>query len=259
MKPLDDREPIVGSVPYLNALPLTWGLPASRTLLLPPPELALALREGRVDAALLSITEALLNPEYGVLDGIGIGSHGPVYSVFLAHRPPLDQIRTVHYDPASLCGAKLLRILLRQRRLQPEWRRLDDYRQAAGQECVLLIGDPAIRFRSERHPHQLWDLGTAWREMTRRPFVFAMWTVRTGGDYTNLIRTLKETRSRGLKNLSTIGQANYPVGDSAVRKRYLTEHIRYQVGAAEKAGIARFAAELQASEGIAARLPKYLN
>jgi hypothetical protein len=47
----------IGSVPYLNAVPLTWGL-EREIVFLPPSQLGLAIREGELDVALLSITQS---------------------------------------------------------------------------------------------------------------------------------------------------------------------------------------------------------
>src|SRR5438552_13562678 len=71
----------VGSVPYLNAVPLTRGL-EDEIQFVPPSKLGEMLRVDQLDAALLSITEVLLSDRYDVLDGIAIASLGEVKSVF---------------------------------------------------------------------------------------------------------------------------------------------------------------------------------
>ena len=48
----------VGSVPYLNAAPLTFGL-EQEIAFVPPSQLAVELHAGRLDAALVSLTEVL--------------------------------------------------------------------------------------------------------------------------------------------------------------------------------------------------------
>src|ERR1700677_791564 len=93
----------VGSVPYLNAAPLTRGL-EDQILFMPPSALAEKLRRDELDAALVSITEVLLTDRYDILDGIAVASLGEVKSVFLAHRQPLEEIREIFCDPASLAG-----------------------------------------------------------------------------------------------------------------------------------------------------------
>src|SRR3954471_1217518 len=80
----------VGSVPYLNAVPLTRGLD-EQIVFLPPSELAAMMRRDELDAGLVSITAVLLEDRYDVLDGMAIASLGEVYSVFLAHKAPLEQ------------------------------------------------------------------------------------------------------------------------------------------------------------------------
>jgi len=55
-------------------------------ILTTPAKLAEMLRRDELDAALVSITEVLLNDRYDILDGIAIASLGEVYSVILAHK-----------------------------------------------------------------------------------------------------------------------------------------------------------------------------
>src|SRR5204862_7356324 len=53
----------VGSVPYLNAVPLTRGL-EDEVLFVPPSKLAELLRRDELDAGLVSVTEVLFNDRY---------------------------------------------------------------------------------------------------------------------------------------------------------------------------------------------------
>src|SRR3989454_3326127 len=108
----------VGSVPYLNAVPLTRGL-EEQIIFVPPSKLAEMLRRDELDAALVSVTEVLFNDRYDVLDGIAVASLGEVKSVFLAHRGPIEQAGEVFCDTASLPRVNLLRVLLTQRGLRP--------------------------------------------------------------------------------------------------------------------------------------------
>src|SRR3954469_10242132 len=78
----------VGSVPYLNAVPLTRGL-EDEIIFAPPSELGEMLRRDELEAALVSVTEVLFNDRYYILDGIAVASLGEVKSVFLAHRKPI--------------------------------------------------------------------------------------------------------------------------------------------------------------------------
>ena len=95
----------VGSVPYLNAVPATRGL-EDEIQFVTPSKLAEMLRRDELDAALVSVTEVLLNDRYDVLDGVAIASLGEVKSVFVAHRYPLAEVREIFCDAAAWSGCR---------------------------------------------------------------------------------------------------------------------------------------------------------
>lgn len=242
----------IGSVPYLNSVPLTRGL-EDQIVFAPPTELARLLRDGKLDAALLSITEPLLHPGYDILDGIAVAALGEVFSVFLAHRKPLEAVEVVHCDTASLASVNLLKVLLAERGLKPEFRQLEDYHDAEHMDAVLLIGNPAIEFRREQHPHDIWDLGQAWFELTNLPFVFAAWALRHGQVDDATRRLLREARDLGLDTLDYIISSRTEF-DPEFRKDYLGWHIHFHLGADEKRGVAKFA-ELLEKHGLGPVFP----
>ena len=228
----------VGSVPYLNAVPLTRGI-EDQIVLSPPSRLAELLREDKLDAALVSVTEVLFNDRYDILDGIAVASLGEVKSVFLAHRKPLEETRQVFCDPASLTSVNLLKVLLGERGLTPEFAPLPNYQDAAFHDAVLLIGDPALNFLRDPHEHEVWDLGTAWSELTSLPFVYAVWALRRGADTTQIRRALRDAKSFGLETLDSIIRERSEY-DLEFRKDYLTWHIHYHLGTDEKRGLMKF-------------------
>lgn len=228
----------IGSVPYLNAAPLVRGL-EDEIELLPPSKLAEKLRAGQLDAALLSITEPLFHDAYDILDGIAIASLGEVQSVLVAHRGPLDQITKVHCDTASLTSVNLLRVLFAERGIKAEFVPLASYQEAPSLDNVLLIGDPAIEFLLANHPHEIWDLGAAWFELTKLPFVYAVWALRRSINNTALKRQLREARDFGLDTLDHIINTR-PEFTLSFRKDYLGWHIHYHLGSDEKRGLAKF-------------------
>lgn len=228
----------VGSVPYLNSVPLTRGL-ENQIEFIPPAQLAEKLRRGDLDAALVSITEVLFHDGYDVLDGIAVASLGEVFSVFLAHRVPLEQVKEVFCDTASLTSVNLLRVLFAERGLKPVFKPLPTYAEASQHDAVLLIGNPAIDFRRAPHTHQIWDLGAAWFELTQLPFVYAVWALRRRPDNERLRRLLREAKDFGMDTLDYLisSRTDY---DLDFRRDYLGWHIHYHVGADEKRGIAKF-------------------
>jgi len=155
----------VGSVLYLNAVPLTRGL-EEQVIFVTPSKLAELLQRDELDAALVSVTEVLFNDRYDILDGIAVASLGEVKSVFLAHRRPIEDVTEIFCDTASLTSVNLLRVLLAERGLRPEFKPLPGYEPAAMPDYALLIGDPALDFLRAPPEHEIWDLGAAWYERT---------------------------------------------------------------------------------------------
>jgi len=237
----------VGSVHHLNAVPLTRGI-EDHVLFIPPSELAKKLRAGELDAALLSITEALFDDSYDVLDGIGICALGEVKSVFLAHRQPLEAMREIYCDTASVASVNLLKVLLAENGLSPELKPLPSYAAAHQVDNVFLIGNHALEFIITPHEHAIWDFGAAWMELTQLPFVFAAWTLRRDRDTTALRQILRGSKTFGLDTLDTI-IADQPEFTHELRQDYLGWHIHYHLGSDERRGIAKFV-ELLNKHGI---------
>jgi chorismate dehydratase len=200
-----------------------------------------------LDAALVSVTEVLFNDQYDVLDGIAVASRGEVRSVLLAHRQPLEQIREIFCDTASLTSFNLLRVLLAERGLRPELKPLPDYEQCARLDAVLLIGDPAIRFLLSRPDHHILDLGADWRARTGLPFVYAVWALRRSSENAQLRQILRASRDYGLANLDSVIREATDF-DLEFRQNYLGRCVHYRLGSEEKKGLAKFA-ELLQSQG----------
>jgi predicted solute-binding protein len=228
----------IGSVPYLNAVPLTRGI-ESELIFATPSKLAEQLRRGELDAALVSITEALFRDDYDILDGVAIASLGEVYSVLLTHKKPLEQVTEVFCDTASLTGLNLMKVLLAEKGLFPQFKPLENYKAAADKDFVLLIGNPAIDFQRAPHTHEIMDLGTAWTEMTRLPFVYAVWALRRGIENKELRRELKEAKSFGIETMEYIIETREEY-DEDFRRDYFEWNIHYQLASDEKRGIEKF-------------------
>jgi chorismate dehydratase len=228
----------VGCVKYLNSKPLIFGF-GGQVIFDHPSGLARDLAAGRLDVALVPTFEALRTPHYTLAEGVGIASDGPVYSVFLVHRRPLAEVRTVALDPASLTSVHLLQVLLREYHgLSPTLRELAAFPGEA--DAALIIGNQAIEFRQqEREGYAILDLGEEWKRCTGLPFVFAPWLLRPGlANATEVADELRALKRHGLAHLDEIIRAE--PRDPTFTRRYLTQHIRFELGDPEKAGIEKF-------------------
>lgn len=228
----------IGSVPYLNAAPLTRGI-ESELIFATPAKLAEMLLRDELDAALVSVSEVLLRDRYDILDGVAIASLGEVYSVLLAHTKPIEEATEIFCDTASLTSVNLLKVLLAERGLRPEFKRLEKYADAPAKDFVLLIGDRAIEFQRSPHAHEIMDLGTAWLELTQLPFVYAVWALRRGVENRDLKRELKEAKAFGMETLDTIVETREEF-DEDFRRDYFEWHIHFHLAEDEKRAVARF-------------------
>ena len=232
----------VGCVQYLNARPLIHGYDGP-VVFDHPSGLARDLANGALDVALVPIFEALNHPRYLLADGVAIASDGPVFSVFLAHRCPLAEVRSIALDPASLTSIHLLQVLLSEYHgMRPSLLDLAVFPGEA--DAVLLIGNQAIDFRErDAGTIQILDLGEEWKLRTGLPFVYAPWLIRA--DLPNapaIAEELRALKRHGTARLAEIVRADSH--DPALSERYLTEHIRFDLGPREKAGIEKFRALL---------------
>ena len=224
----------LGSVPYLNARPLTYAIQEPLTLL-EPNKLSIELTEGRLQAGLVPLVEVLENANaYHIVNGLAIGSLNSVYSVILIHNIPVVRLKTVALDPASKTSNQLLRVLLQKYyRLTPIYVSPDE--PADGQ---LLIGDPAIVHRQSHPDERCLDLAQSWHAHTGLPFVFAVWAVRKDTPNAELL-------AKNLRSAAKIGlAARDQIARNHFEYRYLTEHLYYHLGDPQKKAITAFASAL---------------
>lgn len=236
--PGDEKTFRIGSVPYLNAAPLTRDLPGE-LIFATPAKLAEMLHRDELDAALVSVAEVLFTGRYDILDGISIASLGEVYSVILAHKKPLAEVKEVFCDTASITSVSLLKVLLAERGLKPAFKPLESYEAAKEKDFVLLIGDQAIEFQRSPHQHEIFDLGYAWLELTNLPFVYAVWALRRGVDNRELRNELRAAKRFGMETLDYLIE-NRTEFDEDFRRDYFEWHIHFHLGEDEKKAIAKF-------------------
>jgi len=229
----------IGSLPYLNVRPLVAGLPEALEVH-SPRDLAERLRAGVIDAGIVPVAACFEEGRYDVLDGVAIGCDGPVFSVIVAHRRPIEETQEIVVDRSSRTSALLLEVLLR------EYWRIEPRRRVAGLEAgpgdapaALLIGDKAIRVNLDPGPYTITDLGAVWKAHTGLPFVFAVWALRPGLHAGALPSILARAKAAGLANPAGLLRPGDEFPGEFVL-RYLTENVCFELGPAQKAAIERF-------------------
>jgi chorismate dehydratase len=233
----------IGAVSYLNTRPLVYGMqdgPGSERVRLSyatPAVLADRLAAGELDVALLPVIELARIPGLELVPGLGIVTDGPSRSVLLVSSCPPDAIESIALDPDSRTSNALARVLLAEvwkcrPRIRAGRPSLEESLDEA--DAAVRIGDKALfdALPSGAHVH---DLGEAWTNETRLPFVFAAWAACPGIVDRELYRLMHDSRRAGSRAVDRIAAEFTWNGrrHPDIAREYLTEHIRFRLGANE--------------------------
>lgn len=260
----------LGRIGYINCFPV-YGAIDRGVVRVPaglvtgtPAELNDLLVAGELDLSVISAVEFARNAgELRLLPGIGITSDGPVRSVALFSKVPVESLdgRTVLLTASSRTGAALLELLCRD-----VWRVRPHFAQARAEapdldalgrlphDAVLVIGDAALLLAARHaYPHRV-DLGEAWKRWTGLPFVFAVWAARRAVDRAAADRVhekLLESRDWGLAHLDVLAAAAHRVSGVPVDEcREYFAGLDYAFTQRHLAGLAAFFRGL-AAHGLA--------
>jgi len=237
----------LGSVPYLNALPLIEGLAGAPGVQLEqelPSRLLPRLRAGALDVALVSAVELFRRPQLAYLPGPAITSDGPVRSILVYLSVPLARVRRLALDSSSLSAAVLAQVCLRRflqlgpLELSPSDPGLPLDEVPA--DAVLRIGDPALT--TEPGTREVLDLGALWQEHTGLPFVYALWLARPGSALDGLRPVLLQAARAGVARRAELAERfarQHGLPAEACRD-YLLHGIGYSLGARELQGLQLF-------------------
>jgi cyclic dehypoxanthinyl futalosine synthase len=241
----------VAAVGYLNARPLYEGLDrepmASRVKLecASPREVARRLAEEEADVALMPVAAAATIGDLRLVRGCAIGARGAVRSILVVAQRPIETLDELAVDLSSRTSVVLARLVLRARHRGREPRLVgaspaEAIASVGGTRGALVIGDPALQIEG-RFPYAL-DLGLAWWELTRLPFIFAAWCGRPGALSADDEALLVQAKTIGLERRTPIAEAHAAqTGLSPASLRaYLRDAIRYDLGDDERRGLERF-------------------
>lgn len=240
-------------IDYLNAAPLNHGFKHGlgwehfHLKFHYPSACADRLRDGEVDAGIVSSIEYLRIPDLRIVPGLCIASPKRVRSVVILSKVPPEQIQRLALDSSSRTSVVLAQLLLRERYgVSPEVSEMapDLPAMLEHHDAALMIGDMAMR--APRQGLFVLDLAEEWHTWTGLPFVFALWLVR--GDAPELpvpggvAPFFHKSLEIGLAQLPVIiEEARRTIGWTKIELReYLTENISYTLGEAERESLALF-------------------
>jgi chorismate dehydratase len=237
----------VSAISYLNTAPLMWDFEnppqrdelkrefdVSYTL---PSICADMLRDGSADIGIIPVAAYAKIPDLVLVPDVAIAADGPVRSILLVSKKPLDEIQSVALDSSSRTSAMLVQVLFEHfYDLRPS------FKEAAANleimltqhDSALLIGDSALQV--DCASYRTWDLSEEWRRLTGKPFVFAFWAIRQQSTSAEKLRyvaqVFQKSRDTGLRQIAALAESWSPkIGLSVETIRtYLTDNIHYYLG-----------------------------
>jgi chorismate dehydratase len=241
----------VGAVSYLNTKPYIWGLTHSSIIEMIdlkidyPARIAQGLIDGSLDIGLVPVAILPSLPSFHFVCDYGIACDGEVASVALFSQVPLHEIETIHLDFHSRTSVALLKILLDSHwKIKPQLLETQPDKPISIQDksAALLIGDKALVERSSTK--YIYDLGTAWKEFTGLPFVFAAWVSKRklSDDFIDLFeKACREGVLNIDKSIDELDFSSYRLSD------YYKKNIHFLLDENKKKGLNLFMQYLKAS------------
>jgi chorismate dehydratase len=230
-----------------------------------PSACARALKDGTADIGIIpAITYATI-PDLVIIPDIAIAARGPVKSILLVSKVPIEQIRTIATDSSSRTSVVLTRVLLenwfggprRMREMDPDLEPM-----LAACDAALLIGDAALLATTTGY--HVYDLAELWQQKTDKPFVFAVWAVRRAAlaeasPHLDVTAIFKRSRDRGIlpANIQLLSEKWGPrlgISIDSVRD-YLGDCIYYHLDPPCLEGLQLFY-QLAARSGAIPRTPE---
>ena len=234
----------IAAVSYLNTKPLTYAFESGELKDLIqldfyyPSEVATRLIENKADIALLPVEAILSLPEYHIISDYCISTEGEVASVCLFSDVPLENIKTILLDYQSRTSVALLKILLKEYwKISPDLIKASEGYESkiSGTTAGLIIGDRALNQRNISK--YIFDLGSAWKKFTGRPFVFAVWVANKQLD-SNFIEIFNRVNQEGIKNIEKLSsEINFPEYNL---HEYFTQNISYTLDDEKRAALTFF-------------------
>ena len=263
----------ISVVEYLNTAPLVWGFSdgplrgrydLSFAL---PSQCAEALRRGQADVGIIPAIEYQRIDDLVMLPGMAVAAKGPVCSILVVAKKPIERARRVALDTSSRSSVGLVRLLCAGHwRIEPEFvdMRPDPPAMLAECDAALVIGDPALRISvkmdalARKRPGEtccggdpedlpvrgfetlfVYDVAHQWREWTGLPCVLAVWVARRDAMTPELVADFLASKAYGIARIEEIAEGASLKLDLPARalEKYLRENVDFSLDEENRAGL----------------------
>ncbi|MEO7524302.1 MAG: menaquinone biosynthesis protein [Ferruginibacter sp.] len=228
-----DRKIRVAAVSYLNTKPLTYGfekgdMKGQMDLKFEyPAKVAAMLLNDDIDIGLIPVAVIPQLKEVYIISDYCIGANGEVASVCLFSDVSIENITSVYLDYQSRTSVALLQILLQEHwSIAPKLIAAEEgyEEKIKGTIAGLVIGDRAFLQRTKSK--YIYDLSSAWKEMTGLPFLFAAWVANKKLP-DHFVDSFNKATGAGLAHIEEI--VTGIAFEAYDLHRYYTENIDYNL------------------------------
>lgn len=240
----------VTAVSYLNTKPLLYGIVQSTLakkidLQLDIPSVcAEKLADGRADLGLVPVAVIPQLKTPYIISDYCIGTVGAVKTVAIFSKRPLEELTHIYLDHHSRTSVALAQLLLKKYwNLKPIFLPATDgyIDKIGGTVGGVIIGDRTID-AFERFPY-IYDLGQAWYDWKKLPFVFAAWVSNRPLKAT-FVKTFNAALKKGIEaipQLMYLLPSPHPHFDL---EEYFTQFISYELDSPKRQALSMFLEEI---------------
>lgn len=225
----------VAAVSFLNTIPFIYGIDNSEQsdyidlVLGNPVQCAELLKKNEVDIALVPVGKLLEINQPKIISPFCLAAEGKVDSVFIFSNTKINNVKKIFLDPQSSSSNQLANILCKHYwNIKPEFITTDFLSSnLENKEAIVAIGDKTFKLKNKFN--YIYDLSEEWQNMTKLPFVFAVWACTKALDNKTInnfnyalnigINNINESLTYAKPNLLNINQA----------KDYLNNKIKYKL------------------------------
>jgi chorismate dehydratase len=241
----------IGAPNHISVRPLIHGLQTSSrpNIVLSygePGELADALEDRRLDAALVPSIEFLRGVGSGFVPGPALVIKGHTGGIFLVTDRPIEQIKRIAVSVSCRTPVAALRVVLDQvHHIMPDFcvSHADAGNWRGDYDAILLSDDQGLRYGQNGNGSDAicHDVGTMWCSLHETPLVLGLWAYNDASLSDDLASLLRESRDCGMADLSLVAAsiARTTSYDSEFLHRYLSGGFGYNMGTPEAEGLRR--------------------
>jgi chorismate dehydratase len=212
----------MGKISYINASPVFYGLdngllPDWLEMISEPPAVLnnMIINNHIVVSPVSAAFYGMNHKDLLVLPDFSISCHGRVMSVLLMSKYPLKELdgKKIVLTEESATAVSFIKMIFSKNKVNPKLetrsiKTIDDVKDSF--DGALIIGDVALTEPWDLMFKHRIDLGDLWFNLTKLPFVFAVWVVRRSFAekepevVRDIIKLLNKSRDIGYDNIEKI-------------------------------------------------------